>query len=886
MVLPTKPPTDKFMNIVETRISPHQEQMKLPTPRRLKAGFVAAVMMALLLPAALRVHASLVLEWKLDETNGSPTVADSSGNGNVGMVTNATFLHSGGILGGCVQFAGANGVDQRIYMNPAPAALTTAPYQYPITASVWSKNNVASGSGQLMSFGVNIGNIYHACRQTGLLDERANGIDNQIGTAAAANTGWNNVVCVWTATNQQAIYVNGVLSANGAVYGVTNKIVTFAIGSLYRQIGATPANPYAGLMDDVAVWDQALTDQQIAAIYGLGHFSAGNASDMPRFLAAFTAGTNVALNGVLWTPTNGLPGNLGSVGGTVAATNAYVILDGFGDGMQVLGSAVPPLVSSFVITPSQVFAGDTPTLSWTVGSANYVTIDQGIGQVLSTGGQSIITPTSSVPSSITWTLVATNAYGATTNSATLNILPTPGPLKLAVHWNLDEASGTTATNSLGTNVTGQFVVGTNIPPAWEPAGGYIGGDLLFTTANNSNNVAVRADLGGVTLTNYPFALAAWVNTQDVLTRNETVISLVNSNASDQYYCLQVDAGQARLAIRNGVEIDTYGGFVYGSGTFADWHYIVADFERDSVRNIYVDGNLVTTGTDPAGGFFAPNRFSAGAIDRQIGIVNPYTGHADELALFTGTLTADQVHIFYGAMTGLGLNTAEIDTLRNAFLQTNTATVHNAAWVPATGLSGSAGTTGGGLATQNAYIVMDSNGNGVQISTTIPAISGITPSSPVVGSSGSQTLNVLGVNFQSGCTVALTNADTSTPLSPTMTFVNSSNLTINVNLGVAPHHFALQVINPGNIPSSLYSFTVVAPPQPRITGIRVLSGNVTLSGTNGTVGLTYSVLVSTNLAQPLVNWTPLGTNTFGVGGSFSWTNPIVTSKPQLFYIIKP
>lgn len=854
---------------------------------RLGAGLVFTAVLGFLLSVSCRVNASMVLEWKLDETNGSPTVADSSGNGNAGTVNssaNTSFLPTGGILGGCVQF-NATG-DQRIYLNPAPAALTTAPYQYPITASVWSKSSSASGSGQLMSFGVNNGSIYHACRQTGLLDERANGLDNLLGTSAAANTGWNNIVCVWTATNQQAIYVNGVLNGSGTYYGVTNKIVTFAIGSLYRQIGGTPANPYNGMMDDVAVWTDALSAQQIAAIYGLGHFSSGTAGDMPRFVAAFTAGTNVALNGVLWTPTNGLPGVVGSVGGTVAGTNAYVVLDDSGNGMQVLGSAKPPIVSTFVISPSQVFAGDSPTLSWDAGGADSVVIDQGIGDVLSTGSQSIITSTSAVPSSITWTLVATNIYGATTNYATLSILPTPGPLKLAVHWNLDESTGTTASNSVGTNVWGQFVVGTNIAPVWEPANGYLGGDLLFTEANTTNNAVVRADLGGVAITNYPFALAGWVNTKDVVTRNETVISLVNSNASDQYYCLQVDAGQARLAIRNGTEIDTYGGYVYGSGTPADWHYIVADFERDTVRNIYVDGNLVATGSDPAGGFFAPNRFSGGAIDRQIGIVNPYTGRADEMALFTGTLTADQVHIFYNAMTQLGLNTMEIDTLRNAFLQDSAATVHNAAWIPATGLGGGAGTIGGSLATQDAYIVMDENGDGMQISTSVPAISGLTPASPLIGSSGSQVVNILGVNFQSGCTVVLSNLDTSVSSSPAATFVNSGSVNISVNLGVASHPWSVQVINPGSVVSSPYNFLVTTPPQPRITGINVLGGNIVLSGTNGTPGLTYSVLASTNLAQPLANWTSLGTNTFGLAGSFNWTNVMVAGKPRMFYIIKP
>ena len=854
---------------------------------------------------------NLVLEWKLSDTNGSPTVADSSGNGYAGKVnanSNTTFNVTGGLIGGCVQFSGVG--DQRIYMDTNgifPAALNTDPNQYPITISVWSKNNVASGGNQLLSFGVNNGSVYHACRQQGYLDERANGSDHLIGTGAAQTTGWNNIVCIYSATNSQAIYVNGTLNASGTVFGVTNKVVQFAIGGLYRVVGSAPANPYAGSMEDVAVWTNVLTAQQIAAIYGLGHFSSGYASDMPQFLNAFTAGTNVAIRGILWMPTNGLSGSLGSVGGTVAGDTAYVVLDGSGDGMQVIGAAVPPIVSSFAITPSLIFAGDIPTLSWNVGGASSVTINQGIGPVVSTGSSNITTSTSAVGSSVTWTLVATNIYGATTNFATLTIQPTPGPLTLVAHWPVDEASGTTATNSLGDYCTGQFVVLSNtingvtspaIAPAWEPTNGYIGGDLFFTTALTTNMAVVRSVLSDVTLTNYPFtnypfAMAAWVNTADTLTRNETVLSLCDSNSPSAYYCLQVDTGQARLGARNGAEIDLYSGvYVYGDGdpaNRAEWHYIVCDFERDSVRNIYVDGALAGTDTNALGGFFQPNRFSGGAIDRAAnpGISAPYTGRADELALFAGTLTPSEVSLFYGGMSGLQLNTYEINTLWNAFLATNSATVHGSVWLYTTGLSGNIGATGGALTNFNAYIVMDANGDGMQMATNNgPTISSLSPSSPETGSSGSQTLTIIGGNFQSGCTAILSNVDTSTSVSPVVTFVDSSNLTINATFTVIPHNWSVQVINPGNAASVPYGFTVVAPPQPKIKSIGLVSGNVVLTGTNGTAGLTYTVLTSTNVALPLASWTPVTTNTFGAGGSVDWTNAVNPAKPQSFYIIKP
>jgi hypothetical protein len=175
---------------------------------------------------------------------------------------------------------------------------------------------------------------------------------------------------------------------------------------------------------------------------------------------------------------------------------------------------------------------------------------------------------------------------------------------------------------------------------------------------------------------------------------------------------------------------------------------------------------------------------------------------------------------------------------------------------------------------------------MQISTNFPGISGISPAGPVTGSSGPQTLTILGVNFQSGCTVTLSNVDTSVSSSPAVTFVNSSNLTISATFTVVPHNWSIQVINPGSIASAPFNFTVVAPPQPKISTINVTSGNVVLNGTNGTAGLTYSVLTSTNIALPLASWTSLATNLFGAGGSFSWTNAINPAKLQSFFVIKP
>ena len=63
---------------------------------------------------------------------------------------------------------------------------------------------------------------------------------------------------------------------------------------------------------------------------------------------------------------------------------------------------------------------------------------------------------------------------------------------------------------------------------------------------------------------------------------------------------------------------------------------------------------------------------------------------------------------------------------------------------------------------------------------------------------------------------------------------------------------------------------------------VRSGNLILTGTDGSANCSYRLLTSTNVALPAFSWTPVLTNTFGSDGSFSNTVPIASSARQSFY----
>jgi len=73
----------------------------------------------------------------------------------------------------------------------------------------------------------------------------------------------------------------------------------------------------------------------------------------------------------------------------------------------------------------------------------------------------------------------------------------------------------------------------------------------------------------------------------------------------------------------------------------------------------------------------------------------------------------------------------------------------------------------------------------------------------------------------------------------------------------------------------------------ITKVSTVGTNIVIHGTNNNVPNTsfqYVVLTSTNITLPLSSWKPVATNSF-TGGTFDYTNPIVTTTPNLFFNIK-
>jgi hypothetical protein len=83
-----------------------------------------------------------------------------------------------------------------------------------------------------------------------------------------------------------------------------------------------------------------------------------------------------------------------------------------------------------------------------------------------------------------------------------------------------------------------------------------------------------------------------------------------------------------------------------------------------------------------------------------------------------------------------------------------------------------------------------------------------------------------------------------------------------------------------------TFTLI-PPLLDITSFSFSGMNLVVNGANGLSGATYYVLMSTNLTQPLSQWTRVATNILSASGNFTITatNSVDPHAPQRMYILQ-
>ena len=221
----------------------------------------------------------LVGWWKFDE--GSGTVAyDSSENGNDGNLTNGPTWATGKI-GGALSF---DGVDDYVDFGQRNLGINSN-----LSVSYWFNPN--DGNGVIVEQGWNFtgnefGWVVHLGTNTH--DKLA---DRSISFGSGDNTGnyngsaivqdaadtinlntWQHVSVIKAGTNIK-IYLVGSLSHEGQIKKsaiVYNSGFSLSIGKELTDTGSHYNSHYQGLIDDMRIYDRALSAEEVQALYNLG----------------------------------------------------------------------------------------------------------------------------------------------------------------------------------------------------------------------------------------------------------------------------------------------------------------------------------------------------------------------------------------------------------------------------------------------------------------------------------------------------------------------------------------------------------------------------------------------------------------------------------------
>jgi hypothetical protein len=229
------------------------------------------VSLVFVLSMAANASADLILHWRFDE--GSGTIAhDSSGNGHDGVFEGSPTWTAGKI-GGALAFSGGGervvDDDAADYLNGLDA----------VTISVWIKSNEINSDrgfiiGEEPDGGDNLMEMrYDAAGANGggtnVLKMAVVAPNDEQQLESSGNlqtTEWQHVAMVWSRNEQLKFYVNGQLdtpSNNSAARDVSTSDVTMLI---VGQGGKDAGRSWNGLIDDVRIYNEALTAERIQGV--------------------------------------------------------------------------------------------------------------------------------------------------------------------------------------------------------------------------------------------------------------------------------------------------------------------------------------------------------------------------------------------------------------------------------------------------------------------------------------------------------------------------------------------------------------------------------------------------------------------------------------------
>lgn len=231
------------------------------------------------------VTSGLVGHWKLDETTGT-TAADSSGNGNDATMQNGMDAADDSMLGAVGSALSFDGVDDRL---GAGSILNNGETE--ASVCTWAKldTNVINTDMRVLSNSAPNGWIFQ-------IDEAGSGVDDTInftvetGNASAVvispdsfaltlYNNWTHLCGVFRGGEYVRLYANGAQIAENTSSIVASVEVSGA--PLWMGTDSSGARPLQGAIDDVRIYNRALTEAEIQSLYAMGA-PVGSSTALPQ----------------------------------------------------------------------------------------------------------------------------------------------------------------------------------------------------------------------------------------------------------------------------------------------------------------------------------------------------------------------------------------------------------------------------------------------------------------------------------------------------------------------------------------------------------------------------------------------------------------------------
>ena len=198
--------------------------------------------------------AALIAQWDFDEGQGT-AVADSSINGHHGQLFGPTWAQQGG--GYAIEFDGID--DYALFSTSQDMGLGG-----PLTLETWVKpTSIANGAAVLMGEDLHSYLLMYSSSDIGIfyIGSGANRVDGQL----AAHE-WNHIVATFDGSTMN-MFVNGQQSDTlSSAFSSFSTVGTFTMGT----VGRPDLPKFKGLLDDVRVYDGALTPAEALANFQAG----------------------------------------------------------------------------------------------------------------------------------------------------------------------------------------------------------------------------------------------------------------------------------------------------------------------------------------------------------------------------------------------------------------------------------------------------------------------------------------------------------------------------------------------------------------------------------------------------------------------------------------